>query len=149
MAELNRSKPRVVFLSTYPRWLVALILSAAPESLEVRYVSNRLSEMEKVLLCQGAHYALVSPSDLTSGLVQGCPRLKLVQLLTADYSRINLAELAVSDLVVAHNPHLQPADTGPDANGTEVSCGQWLAAARYAFGNILRVANGQPPEAVL
>ena len=139
----------VVFLSTYPRRLVALILSTAPESLEVRYVSNRLSEMEKVLLCQGAHHALVSPSDLTSGLVQGCPRLKLVQLLTADYSRINLAELAGSGLVLAHNPQLQPSDGGPEATGGEVSCVQWLAAARYAFGNILRVANGQMPEGVV
>ena len=149
MVESNRSKPRVVFLSTYPLRLVNLILSAAPDSLGVRYVSNRLSEMEKVLLCQGAHYALVSPSDLTSVLVQGCPRLKFVQLLTADYSRINLAELAGSGLVVAHNPHLQPADTGPESNGAEASCGQWLAAARYAFGNILQAANGQAPQWVV
>lgn len=136
-------------MSTYPKLLVDLILSAAPDSLNVLYVSNRLSEMEKVLLCQGAGFALVAPSDLSPGLVQGCLRLKLVQLLTADYSRIDLAEIGASGLAVAHNPHFQPSAPGSGAIGNEVSHQQWLAAARYAFDNILRVVNGQEPEGVI
>jgi len=136
-------------LSTYPRPLVDLILSAAPDSLNVLYVSNRLSEMEIVLLCQGAGFVLVAPSDLSPGLVQGCLRLKLVQLLTADYSRIELAEIGASGLAVAHNPNFQPGDPGSGAIGNEVSREQWLAAARYAFDNILRVVNGQEPEGVI
>ena len=94
-----------------PTWKVAyfsgvggrpqIMLDNAPDDLEVAVVNPALSEEEKIDLCRDAD-AIIS-SDLSLSLVQECPRLKLIQTLSAGYDRLPLEEILEMGIPVANN----------------------------------------------
>ena len=94
-----------------PSWKVAyfsgvggrpqIMLDNAPAELEVTVVDPALPEADKIELCRDAD-AIIS-SDLTLNLIQECPRVKLIQTLSAGYDRLPLEDILEMGVPVANN----------------------------------------------
>ena len=94
-----------------PTWKVAyfsgvggrpqIMLDNAPEDLEVTVVNPALSEAEKIELCRDAD-ALIT-SDLSVDVLRECPRVKLIQTLSAGYDRLDLEAILEMGIPVANN----------------------------------------------
>ena len=94
-----------------PSWKVAyfsgvggrpqIMLDNAPAELEVTVVDPALPEADKIELCRDAD-AIIS-SDLTLNLIRECPRVKLIQTLSAGYDRLPLEDILEMGVPVANN----------------------------------------------
>lgn len=77
------------------------ITSLAPPGLEVALVDISLSDEAKVPLCQDAD-AIIS-SDVSVNLLKQCPKVKLIQTLSAGYDRLDLAAIGEMGIPIANN----------------------------------------------
>ncbi len=94
-----------------PTWNVAyfsgvggrpqVMLDNAPDDLEVTVVDPSLSEAEKIELCRDAD-ALIT-SDLSTNVLRECPKVKLIQTLSAGYDRLDLESILEMGIPVANN----------------------------------------------
>ncbi len=94
-----------------PTWKVAyfsgvggrpqVMLDNAPDDLEVTVVDPSLSEAEKIELCRDAD-ALIT-SDLSTNVLRECPKVKLIQTLSAGYDRLDLESILEMGIPVANN----------------------------------------------
>ncbi len=94
-----------------PTWKVAyfsgvggrpqIMLDNAPDDLEVTVVDPALSDAEKIELCRDAD-ALVT-SDLSVDVLRECPKVKLIQTLSAGYDRLDLEAILEMGIPVANN----------------------------------------------
>ncbi len=94
-----------------PTWKVAyfsgvggrpqVMLDNAPGELEVAVVNPALSEAEKIELCRDAD-AIVT-SDITTNVLRECPKVKLIQTLSAGYDRMDLESILEMGIPVANN----------------------------------------------
>ena len=94
-----------------PTWKVAyfsgvggrpeVMIGQAPEELEFTVVDPTLPEEEKIELCRDAD-AIIS-SDVSLNLVQQCPKVKIIQTVSAGYDRLPLAEILEMGIPVANN----------------------------------------------
>jgi phosphoglycerate dehydrogenase-like enzyme len=77
------------------------MLDNAPDDLEVTVVDPSLSEAEKIELCRDAD-ALIT-SDLSTNVLRECPKVKLIQTLSAGYDRLDLESILEMGIPVANN----------------------------------------------
>ena len=77
------------------------MLEQAPDEIEVTVVDPALSESENIDLCRDAD-ALVT-SDVSTSVLQECPRVKLIQTLSAGYDRLDLEAILEMGIPVANN----------------------------------------------
>ena len=77
------------------------MLDNAPDHLEVTVVDPSLSEAEKIELCRDAD-ALIT-SDLSTNVLRECPKVKLIQTLSAGYDRLDLESILEMGIPVANN----------------------------------------------
>ena len=77
------------------------MLENAPKEIEVIQVDRDLPDSEKIELCRDAD-ALVT-SDVSTDVLQECPRVKLIQTLSAGYDRLDLEAILEMGIPVANN----------------------------------------------
>ena len=93
---------KIVMLTTMPE-RAEVTLSLAPPDLDVTYVDNNRPVEEKVPLCRDADAIITVPADLSVDLLKQCPRVKLVQTLSAGYDRLDLEAIGEMGIPVANN----------------------------------------------
>ena len=77
------------------------MLEQAPDEFEVTVVDRDLPDSEKIELCRDAD-ALIT-SDVSTSLLKECPRVKLIQTLSAGYDRLDLEAILEMGIPVANN----------------------------------------------
>ena len=77
------------------------IKNLAPPDLEVVLVDIRLPDEEKIPLCRDAD-AIIS-SNVSVNLLKQCPKVKLIQTLSAGYDRLDLEAIGEMGIPIANN----------------------------------------------
>ena len=95
-------KIKVVLLSPYPD-RAEFTVNLAPEDMDVAWVDNRASLEEKIALCRDAEAILAIPADVSIELLKQCPRVKLIQCLSAGYELLDLEAIGEMGIPVANN----------------------------------------------
>ena len=78
----------------------SIMLEQAPDEIEVTVVDPALPESEKIDLCRDAD-ALIT-SNVSTNVLQECPRVKLIQTLSAGYDRLDLEAILEMGIPVAN-----------------------------------------------
>lgn len=93
---------KVVFLtSTRERGEVTKRL--APPDFEVVLVDNNLSDAEKIPLCKEADAIITVPAEVSVEVLRHCPKVKLIQTLSAGYDRLDLKAIGEMGIPIANN----------------------------------------------
>ena len=119
-----------------PTWKVAyfsgvggrpqVMLDNAPDDLEVTVVDPSLSEAEKIELCRDAD-ALIT-SDLSTNVLRECPKVKLIQTLSAGYDRLDLESILEMGIPVANNGGANAISVSEQTIGLMIGIGRNLMA---------------------
>jgi phosphoglycerate dehydrogenase-like enzyme len=100
---MGMHKAKVAFLTIYPEDEIKPLMEAAPPELFVYHVDNRLPTEEKIPQTRDADFIIPLPGDISVDLVRACRNLKLVQLLSAGYDRIDVKTISSLGIPVASN----------------------------------------------
>ena len=96
------SKTRVALLSPYPDQ-AEFTASLTPPDMDVTFVDDRRSHEEKVALCRDAEAIITIPANVSPELLKQCPKVKLVQTLSAGYELLDLEAIGEMGIPVANN----------------------------------------------
>jgi phosphoglycerate dehydrogenase-like enzyme len=102
------------------------MLDNAPDDLEVTVVDPSLSEAEKIELCRDAD-ALIT-SDLSTNVLRECPKVKLIQTLSAGYDRLDLESILEMGIPVANNGGANAISVSEQTIGLMIGIGRNLMA---------------------
>ena len=94
--------PKVAIISSDSQ-RVEFMISVAPPELEVFQVDHGLSDTEKAPLLKDVDAIVVLPADVSPELMRQCPKVKLVQTLSAGYDRLDVRALGEMGIPVANN----------------------------------------------
>lgn len=94
---------KVAFVTSYPEYEVKPLIEAAPRELYVYHVDKNLPAGKRILLLRDADFLLLLPADITIEDVRSCPNLKLIQLFSAGYDRIDVKSISGIGIPVANN----------------------------------------------
>ncbi|MDO8750515.1 MAG: 2-hydroxyacid dehydrogenase [Dehalococcoidia bacterium] len=97
------AKPKIAIVSTHPQEQIDVLLSLAPPDMDVTSVDGRLSEEDKIAICKDVDAVILLPADLPVKVARACPRLKLIQTLSAGYDRLDLKAMGELGIPVANN----------------------------------------------
>jgi len=75
----------------------------APPDFEVVLVDNNLSDAEKIPLCKEADAIITVPADVSTELLAHCPKVKLIQTLSAGYDRLDVRAIGEMGIPIANN----------------------------------------------
>ena len=103
-----------------------MMLDNAPDDLEVTVVDPSLSEAEKIELCRDAD-ALIT-SDLSTNVLRECPKVKLIQTLSAGYDRLDLESILEMGIPVANNGGANAISVSEQTIGLMIGIGRNLMA---------------------
>ena len=103
-----------------------MMLDNAPDHLEVTVVDPSLSEAEKIELCRDAD-ALIT-SDLSTNVLRECPKVKLIQTLSAGYDRLDLESILEMGIPVANNGGANAISVSEQTIGLMIGIGRNLMA---------------------
>ncbi len=78
-------------------------VSVAPPDLHVVWVDNGLSDEEKATLCKDADAIIAIPADVSVNLLRNCPKVKLIQGLSAGYDRLDVKAIGEMGIPIANN----------------------------------------------
>ena len=95
-------KTKVVLLSPY-RDRAEFAANLAPEDMDVTLVDPRLGLDEIAPLCRDAEAILAIPADVPIELLKQCPKVKLIQCLSAGYELLDLEAIGEMGVPVANN----------------------------------------------
>lgn len=96
-------RPKVVVLSTMPPEQADIFQSFAPDDIDVVFVDNGLTDMEKIPQCEDAEAIILVGMNITTNLIQSCPRIKLLQTISAGFNHLPIALLNEMRIPVANN----------------------------------------------
>ena len=96
------AKAKVAFLTNTPD-RGEFMVSKAPPDMEVVLVDQDLPDEEKLPLCRDADAVITIPADVSVELLRQCPRVKLVQTLSAGYDLLDLEGIGELGIPVANN----------------------------------------------
>ncbi|MBI2872187.1 MAG: lactate dehydrogenase [Chloroflexi bacterium] len=96
-------KAKVVFLSSLPTIRGKELVEMAPPDMEVVAIDNTLPDSQKIPLCKDADAIIVVPADLSVNVLRACPKVKLIQTLSAGYDRLDLKAIGEMGIPVANN----------------------------------------------
>ncbi len=94
--------PRVAIVSSDIR-RSEFMIGIAPEGWDVFLVNHALSDEEKTPLLEDVDAIIAFPADVSPELMKHCPRVKLVQTLSAGYDRLDVRGLGEMGIPVANN----------------------------------------------
>ena len=96
-------KAQVIFFTSLDRETASLVSSYAPRELQVIIYPTVTPEEKKVKLVREADFLLLYPGHLSDTALKEAGRVRLIQLLSAGYDRINLKLAREMGIPVAHN----------------------------------------------
>ena len=96
-------RPKVVVLSTMSPEQADIFRSFAPEDIDVVFVDNGLTDIKKIPECQDAEAIILVGMNITTNLIQACPRIKLLQTISAGFNHLPLAVMSEMGIPVANN----------------------------------------------
>ncbi|MEE8443083.1 MAG: phosphoglycerate dehydrogenase [Dehalococcoidia bacterium] len=94
---------KVAVLSNMVPDQLELFLDQLPSDLDVTAVDNGLSDEEKIALYKDVDATILVPADVSVNVVRACPRLKLIQTLSAGYDRLDIKALGELGIPIANN----------------------------------------------
>ena len=95
-------KTKIALLSPYPD-RAEFSADLAPDDMEVTLVDNRVSLEEKIALCRDAEAIIAIPADVPVELLKHCPKVKIIQCLSAGYELLDLEAIGEMGIPVANN----------------------------------------------
>ena len=96
-------EPKVVFLTDLDDEYRQIVVGEAPDGMNVIAASNGLDEDAQIELARDADFLLLFPGRLSDRVLQNAPQVRLLQLLSAGYDRMNLKLAADLGIPVANN----------------------------------------------
>ena len=95
--------PRVLFFNGLGQQVADIFQGAAAGGFNVLWQPHRLSDDEKVALVREAEYLVLHPAEISGDVLRKSGKLRLVQLLTAGYDKIDLRLTGELGIPVATN----------------------------------------------
>jgi phosphoglycerate dehydrogenase-like enzyme len=95
--------PKVIFFTSLVSEIVKQFIQQAPADYEVQVHSNKLPDTEKITLAQEADFLLLFPGEISDEVLRAAPYLKLIQLVSAGFDRINIDLCQELGIPVANN----------------------------------------------
>lgn len=96
-------RAKVAFMTKRPDSVTKPLLEVAPAELFVYLVDNQLPDEVKAPQIKDADFIIVWPPDISVELVRTCRNLKLIQLLSAGYDRMDVKAVSSLGIPVANN----------------------------------------------
>ena len=96
-------EPKVVFLTDLDDHYRQIVVNEAPAGMNVIAASSGLDEDAQIALAQDADFLLLFPGRLADRVLTSAPKVRLLQLLSAGYDRMNLKLAADLGVPVANN----------------------------------------------
>ena len=93
---------KVAFL-TNTRERAEFMIGLAPPELEITLVDSTLPDDEKIPLCRDADVIVMIPAEGSVNLIRNCPKLKLIQTLSAGYDRLDVGAIGEMGIPIANN----------------------------------------------
>lgn len=95
---------QVVFINGQNEWVAEVFQKGAPSpDFDVAWRPFRAPDQEKIPLLREAHFLVLHPAEISPDLLRGAGKLRLIQLLTAGYDKIDLRLAAERGVPVATN----------------------------------------------
>ena len=94
---------KVVFFTGQGQEVIDIFEGMCPEGFEVASRSHRISDDEKLPLVKERDFLVLHPAEVSSDLLREAKKLRLVQLLTAGYDKIDLGVTQELGIPVATN----------------------------------------------
>ncbi|MBI2822727.1 MAG: lactate dehydrogenase [Acidobacteria bacterium] len=95
--------PQVLFFNGQGQQVADIFQEAAPRGFEVSCHAHRLNNHEKATLVQEVEFLVLHPAEISGDVLREARRLKLLQLLTAGYDKIDLHLTGQLGIPVATN----------------------------------------------
>lgn len=95
---------KVLFINGQKEWVAEVFQKGAPSAgFEVSWVPFRATDEEKIPLLAEANFLVLHPAEISPELLRSAKKLRLVQLLTAGYDKIDLRLASELGVPVATN----------------------------------------------
>jgi phosphoglycerate dehydrogenase-like enzyme len=95
--------PRAIFFTNLAAETAALLTQHAPPGYDVVTASPRLPDAEKIALVEDADFLILFPGVISPEVLRAAPKLKLIQLVSAGFDRLDLALCRQLEIPVANN----------------------------------------------
>ena len=92
-----------LFINGQNEWVAKVFLDGAPDGFTANWISKNTAEDEKKSLLKDTEYLVLHPAALSEELLRTAGNLRLIQLLTAGYDRIDVRLAAELGIPVATN----------------------------------------------
>lgn len=94
---------KVLFINGQNEWVADVVRKGAPAGFDVSWVPFRAASEEKAPRLRDAEFLILHPADVAGDLLREGRMLRLIQLLTAGYDKIDLRLCAELGVPVATN----------------------------------------------
>lgn len=95
--------PKVIFFTGLAPATAALLTQHAPPDYTVRVHPINLPDEEKIALVRDADFLILFPGYLADAALRAATKVKLIQLVSAGFDRLNMALCRELDIPVANN----------------------------------------------
>lgn len=95
--------PKIRFFTNLAPELAAMITAHAPAEYEVTVHSAQLPDEEKIALVADADFLILFPGVISERVLRAAPRLKLIQLVSAGFDRMDLDLCRSLGIPIANN----------------------------------------------
>ncbi len=95
--------PKVLFFTSLPPETAALLTQYAPPDFDVSTYPDTLLDAEKISLVQDADFLILFPGHLTEPVIRAAKRVKLIQLVSVGFDKMDLPLCQQLGIPVANN----------------------------------------------
>jgi len=99
---MQRAKCALFFFEDAPPERAEMMREMAPAQIELVEVNAEAPLEEQIALCKDVDF-MIAPDDTPMALLKACPKLKLMQLMSAGYDRMDLPAVLELGIKVANN----------------------------------------------
>jgi lactate dehydrogenase-like 2-hydroxyacid dehydrogenase len=93
----------VLFFNGQSKVVADIFFETAPEGFDVSWKPYQLGNEEKANLIRNVEFLVLHPAEISGSLLREAKSLRLIQLLTAGYDKVDLATAAELGIPVATN----------------------------------------------
>ena len=94
---------KVLFLNGNDQRIADIFCERAPKGFEIACASSKLSDEEKIELLQDVEFVMLHPGIISGKVLREAKALKLIQLLTAGYDKVDMDTAQELNIPVATN----------------------------------------------
>ncbi|MEM7034813.1 MAG: NAD(P)-dependent oxidoreductase, partial [Chloroflexota bacterium] len=95
--------PNVVFFTNLVPEITTLLTASLPKDFSVQIHASDLPDEEKITLVADADFIILFPDKISDEVLQAAPKLKLIQLVSVGFDRMNLDLCRQRNIPVANN----------------------------------------------